>query len=159
MGYNGDKNTVIDIEIPFKMNNLPVNWIGPRAFCNLDSLVSVNIPDGVEFIGKEAFRECTALKSVQFPIIINEIGDSAFCGCESLTSINFPGYVMSIGENAFADCNALTSAIFEGDPPENFGKNVFHQTPPDFKIYYKDNHSGVVKSDMELIYDRIIAIV
>ena len=90
------------VEIPAKIEGLPVRAIGDFAFSGKLHQSNIEIPDSVTSIGSFAFADCINLMQIS-------IGESAFCGCRSLTSIAIPTGVTSIGRFAFADCTSLTS--------------------------------------------------
>ena len=118
-----------------------VTSIGRGAFGGCSSLTSVEIPDSVTSIGDNAFFCCTSLTSVEIPDSVTSIGDYAFLWCSSLTSIVIPDSVTSIGGGAFVWCESLTSALFMGEPPTEFGYNVFQHCAADFCIYYTAEHA------------------
>ncbi|MBE6584880.1 MAG: hypothetical protein E7649_07930, partial [Ruminococcaceae bacterium] len=83
--------------------------IGDSAFCNCDSLTSIEIPSSVTSIGDWAFDYCSSLTSIEIPSSVTSIGDWAFDSCSSLTSIEIPSSVTSIGGSAFCYCTSLES--------------------------------------------------
>jgi hypothetical protein len=107
-GYTG---TATAVNIPARINNLPVVEIEEEAFCPTNCktrITSVVIPNTVTKIGIRGFDEQPNLTSVTFPTSLVEIGDNAFRNCTALTSINLPA-VKTIGVTAFRFCTALTS--------------------------------------------------
>ena len=66
------------------------------AFADRTDIISVTIPEGVEYIDRMAFWDCASLTSVTIPSTVNEISfngmfyydKNVFRGCSSLTSIN-----------------------------------------------------------------------
>ena len=105
----------------------------PRdLFYRCESLVTVELNEGLKVIGERAFFFCTSLRSINFPSTLEEIGRAVFChcafstvelneglkvfgesaffGCPSLTSINFPSTFEVIGSFAFYDCKRLVNA-------------------------------------------------
>jgi hypothetical protein len=127
------KGTVVNI--PARIQNLPVTSIGEDAFLSNNSITSVAIPNGVTSIGVGAFQDCTKLTSVVIPEGVKTIGEYAFAntgltsvaipnsvtsiggvafGSTKLTSVTIPASVTSIGSGAFAKCTSLTSITIQG---------------------------------------------
>lgn len=90
--------------------NYSFSGIADEAFIGCQSLVDVQIPEGVTSIGTGAFFNCENLTSVTFPSSLTSIGTSAFQQCWKLTSVDIPEGVTSIAGYAFKDCAELTSA-------------------------------------------------
>ena len=87
--------------------------IGDRAFSGCDSLISIDLPDGLTTIDNNAFDSCKNLKTVTLPSSVTTIGSYAFQGCTGLTSINLSGCanLTTIGDNAFYNCSTLKEII------------------------------------------------
>ena len=147
-----------DVEIP-----AGVTEINDQTFVNCYSLKSIVIPDGVQTlygiyrsgpfhncyalrdvtlgkgvvgIGTYSFTGCENLHHIDLPEGLSIIENGAFMECFALESIVIPASVTLIGHNAFKNCPDLSSALFEGEPPEYFGNNVFDNAAADFKILY-----------------------
>jgi hypothetical protein len=97
------------LNIPARIQGLPVTIIGDMAFMGYGSLTSITLPSSVTGIGDRAFMGCINLTGITIPSTVTSIGEWAFYYCGSLTSISIPSSVMYIGQHAFADCNRLTS--------------------------------------------------
>lgn len=108
--------SAVNVDIPAKINGIPVTVIGEYAFYHFpeeydpyeNSLVSVKIPDSVTIIGTAAFANCSKLSSINIPDSVAVIGKSAFASCSKLTEINIPKSLTSINEMSFFDCAGLT---------------------------------------------------
>ena len=62
-------------------SNLPP-WYSQR-----DSIIKIQVSDGVENIGSLAFLDCSNVESVTLPESIYSIGNYAFARCKKLTAI------------------------------------------------------------------------
>lgn len=78
--YSGNSK---NITIPSNVIN-----VGPGAFWNCTSLVSVEIPNGVKSIGGDAFYYCSNLKYVNIPRSVEAIGNDPFAGCSLVSLTN-----------------------------------------------------------------------
>jgi hypothetical protein len=105
------KGTVVNI--PARIQNLPVTIIGDGAFENCTSITSVAIPNGVISIWDGAFYGCTNLGSVTIPNSVTAIRGYAFQNCTKLTSITIPASVTYLSSGAFSK-SGLTSITFQG---------------------------------------------
>ena len=121
------------LEIPSRIDRLPVTQIGTAAFANCVSLVSIRIPDSVKEIEDGAFRGCTSLTSIRIPDSVTKIKTATFAKCKSLMSITIPESVRAIGEGVFTGCISLK---FIDSPSIPFFKDA------DF-IYRKMDDSSV----------------
>ena len=95
------------MEIPSRLDGVPVGEIGKEAFSKKPSLKSVAIPDSVEVVGEKAFYDCKNLEELRLGRGIKKIEKEAFNSCISLKSVEIPGSVESVGEWAFKDCSEL----------------------------------------------------
>jgi len=116
--------SAVSVEIPDKIDGLPVTSIGNDAFKDCKSLESVTIPEAVTNIGNSAFEYCTSLKNISIPEGITIIKYHAFADCESLESITIPQNVTIIEDYAFLRCNALTSITIPKNV-ESIADNAF----------------------------------
>jgi len=99
---NGKSVTIVEykgnaavVNIPEKIQNLPVIIIDQSAFAQNKNITSVIIPDSVTSIGGLAFQECEKLTSVIIGNRVTKIEYSAFIDCASLTSVTFSGVIAS----------------------------------------------------------------
>lgn len=82
------------------------------------------IPECVTKIGACAFRECESLVSIDIHDGMTTIERGAFRDCKSLTSINIPNSVTTIEKGAFQHCDKIPTEI-KSDIIQRFGKEVF----------------------------------
>ena len=144
-----------------------ITAIGERAFYSSESLISINLHEGVRKIGKEAFYNCSNLKRVTGTISgVKAIDERAFCGCISLKSVPGDGRVNhisdetfkncaslenvrlksnieTIGRCAFAGCSSLSRVSFKGKC-KTISAQAFYNCPKFYlsKKYHIENQSG-----------------
>jgi hypothetical protein len=89
----GDTNIPISgaVVIPSTINGLSVASIGPAAFADNGSLITVTIPSSVTSIGFSAFDGCPNLANVTVGNSVTNIVSFPFYNCPSLTGIYFRG--------------------------------------------------------------------
>ncbi len=73
-------------------------------------ILSITIPEGVEYIGKEAFKGWKTLERVSFPDSLKTIESRAFYDCQSLREIILPA-VTYMGCGVFWECTASKISI------------------------------------------------
>jgi hypothetical protein len=104
--YVGTGERTNNINIPPRIQNLPVTVIGPNAFASQSTIWNVTIPNGVTHIGNGAFNICPRLQSVTIPSTVTMIDAAAFANCPSLNSVTFLGTISpqySIHISSFPD--------------------------------------------------------
>jgi hypothetical protein len=84
----------------------------------------------------------TSIKKVIIKDGVTTVGNYAFYNCSGLTSVTIPDSVTSIGQYAFYNCSSLTSVYFQGNAPDDYGTNIFKDTPSTLKVYRKDTATG-----------------
>lgn len=97
--------------------NIPnsVNFLGRYAFHFCESLSSMSIPNSITELKEGLFYYCSNLSSVNIPNSITSVKEGVFLGCTNLTAISIPNSVSSIGKNVFSCCDNLTSISIESD--------------------------------------------
>ena len=93
-----------DVEIPAKIEDLPVTTLGDYAFWNRTSLTHVTVPSSVVSIERFVFSGCTSLESVVILDGAISIGTAAFDNCSLLKNLVLPDSLASIGYAAFDGC-------------------------------------------------------
>ena len=72
-----------------------------------NSVMSVNISDGITHIGNSSFYYCQNLVTASIPDSVTSIGDNAFYNCQDLTTADLSDNVTVIGHHAFFWCIKL----------------------------------------------------
>ena len=83
-GYDGD---ITHLQIPEKIDGLPVRRTAPRAFANRSDLLTVNLPSSLRQLGRFTFYSCRNLKKVLLYDGITDLGDGVFRQCRSLRDL------------------------------------------------------------------------
>ena len=142
-------NDHVDVEIPAEIEGREVTGIAADAFKSINTIESVEIPEGILYIGDYAFYGCTALESVELPASLETIGkgvfegctsleeldfaedsglttvgDYAFKGCAVLEGFSFSGAITNVGDGAFMDCDAFTAVSLQANV-KKLGKSAF----------------------------------
>lgn len=116
MGSNREE---IPSEITFNGKTYTVVGVGDYAFYSRDEMLSVEIPNTVQYVGKRAFDFCLELKTVKLPDSVTQIGDWAFRSCTALTLVEMGTGIAGVWFDAFDDCRSLTTMICHAvTPPE-----------------------------------------
>ncbi len=103
-GFNYAGSTM---DIPSKIEGLPVKYIADQACRGNSAITELIIPDSVVSVGEYSFAECKNLKKVVFDDGCREISPSAFERCDSLLSVELPETLEAIGASAFESCIML----------------------------------------------------
>jgi len=102
--------SILSVEIPFG-----IEIIAENAFCGAGLLREVFLPQSVRVIEASAFQECKYLSQINLSEGLKEIGDWAFFCCPFLKSVVIPSSVEKIGDFAFSDCSSLEEVVlYEG---------------------------------------------
>lgn len=108
--YKGNMPENYSLTIPSNTNSIAgraFSWAYEVGYSNL---VSVSIPNSVEYIGMYAFYKCH-LNSITLPTSLKAIGRWAF-GHNYFTNVTIPSGVVSIGSCAFEQCGSLTTVVY-----------------------------------------------
>lgn len=117
--YGGTGRVKIPSTVKIGNEIYTVRVLARRAFANMPSLVSIEIPPTVSVIGAAAFHGDSALRYVNLPANTSSIGEEAFFGCLSLKGIRIGGTPLhGIGKGAFDYCLALSEVRFGGTEEE-----------------------------------------
>lgn len=104
-------STIRSIDLPNTITSL-----GSEAFAGCTSLQNVtNLPTNLEKINASTFEGCPSLREEVLTSLINSnlkvIEQKAFAGCTKLTKIDLPNNVISIGVGAYEGCTGVTEAV------------------------------------------------
>ena len=172
----GTKGSEEIIEIPERINELPVTGIDSNAFywCEMKKVIlpasiasiataaflscknleEVTIPKNLTYLGNYAFGFCDSLKTLFIPAGLKTIGQGAFQSCYGLTSIVIPESVTSIGDYAFSGCSSLTS-IEIPESVTSIGAHAFDYCD-DLTIYgYSGSAAEKYANDNNLSFEQI----
>ena len=94
-------------------------WVGLK-----DSIMAVDIKDGVTSVGSLAFYEFTSIASVTIPGSVSIIRDAAFRGCSNLVDLEIAYGVVEIEQEVFWWCTSLETVVLP-DSVEKIGYRVF----------------------------------
>ena len=100
-----------------------ITVIGENAFCGLEGLTSINIPNSVITIGAGAFSFCFDLTGdLTIPNSVQTIGDGAFFQCSGFDgTLTIGAGVTYIGDEAFRKCSNFTKAVSLATTPAELG--------------------------------------
>ncbi len=90
-----------------------LEWISSYAFYDCE-LLNLQLPPNLIGIGESAFGFCQNLKISQLPPKLQVIGAGAFNGLKSIQEITIPDTVRIIGNEAFQFCDLVSVKIPEG---------------------------------------------
>ncbi|MBE5750450.1 MAG: leucine-rich repeat domain-containing protein [Clostridiales bacterium] len=89
-------------------------FIGEWAFCECDSLTSIEIPKSVTNIESYAFDGCASLTSIEIPNNVTSLDNSVFANCVLLTSVAIGNKLTCMGAFSFYNCTSLTNIKYSG---------------------------------------------
>ena len=140
LGNNADVQSKVSIQ----GNDYDVIGIAYEAFRECESLLSVNIPNGVMSIGEKSFYQCKSLKSINFPNSVTTIGARAFYENYDLKTITIPSSVESIGDEAFYACNILIIYCDADSKPDGWADSWNKMSRP---VYWGVNDTNYLEND------------
>lgn len=120
--------SVVSVDLPYGLEE-----ICERAFYNNSYLYHITLPSTLKTIGDYAFYNCNHLQEIQIPIGVISIGEYAFAGTETnlmeLKNLTFASNceLKQIGDFAFSYNKGLTSIIIPHSLV-SLGESVFAQS-------------------------------
>lgn len=124
------------VNIPEKIDGIPVRKIASGAFNNCVLLTQLIIPDSVEEIGNNAFYGCSSLKEIKLPSKIKTIDISVFTQCINILEVFIPDEVVTIKSGAFNLCKSLKTVYIPKSVVE-IEKDVFDGCDSLATIFYE----------------------
>ena len=151
--FSSDENNYPFSSCPITIINIgdSVQRIPANFAYNLDSLISIRIPNNVISIGEMAFADCSSLGTLRFnakncadfssdennypfsscPITTINIGDSVqripanfAYSISSLASVTIGSNVTAIGDSAFWNCSSLSTLNFNATNCDDFSSDA-----------------------------------
>lgn len=106
--YTGED---VNVVIPDELGGRPVVAVAEKAFYKNGEISSITIESDADnfTIGAQAFSDMDSLVSVVLPDGLKTIPSRAFSGCDSLTEVTMGNGVESIEEYAFSECPTLAN--------------------------------------------------
>lgn len=98
--------------------------IADQAFCGNRAILSVHIPEGIEYIGHNAFISSDGIASIELPNSEVQVGHHAFSGIGTLENIKLSSNLKMIPENMLAGCENLSSIVIP-EGVEEIGLDAF----------------------------------
>ncbi|MGN0465848.1 MAG: leucine-rich repeat domain-containing protein [Lachnospiraceae bacterium] len=97
----------MEVEVPKKIEGLPVVALEKHAFYEKKSLNRVSLPSTICRMGEYAFSECRALCEIEIPASLIKISRHAFYNCRKLERVILWDTVRDIEDGAFKNCYEL----------------------------------------------------
>lgn len=130
-----------------------VTSVADNAFCGVDTIRSVVLPDTVKSIGTNSFAACT-LSEIDFGNGVEYIGPSAFNSANYLTSVYIPDSVKTIDHGAFCWCNRLKNVLI-GDGLITLERQAFANSPG---VLYTEYENGLYLGNRSNPYSVLIGV-
>ena len=140
--YNRDKTKLIRFPEGGNGFGFPdsIKTIGKRAFYNVNTLNSLELPDGIIEIEDEAF-ENSSIRKIKMSDSIETIGENVFSDCNYLWKVVMPKNLKEIGKNAisFEDIGIV---YMTGNAPDINNRGIDDPTDGNgITIVYPDNNA------------------
>lgn len=141
-------NPELKVEIPSKVNYLPVTAIASQVFAYKTNFDEIVLPDSISEIGEHAFSY-TNIKSIKLPESLTQI-KNIFVSCPNLVNVYIPESVKFIDATAFHGCASLNSAEFENSDnwhiyqDSEYKKEIIDSTTRKFSEYLADPNTAAM---------------
>ena len=100
------------LEIPSKIDGIPVETIKTSAFVGSSVLKEVILPESVKTVETSAFMLCKSLERIEFKGVVT-IGERAFFNCSNLKQIVISNTIHFVGSYAFTGCDAVETSVYD----------------------------------------------
>ena len=100
---------LVDDEYVFTFDNV-IDRL-PKNIYPKNELISITLPNTLQYILDIQFQYCSNLEYVDIPNGVVSIGNDAFYECRNLTEITIPSSVTNIGKYSFAYCYNLNKIV------------------------------------------------
>lgn len=134
--------------------------IGKYSYAGLETLKSLNLPEGVKIIDSGAFRDCVNLSQISFPSTVTSFKNEAFANTGFVDFV-IPNTVTNLDQNLFAECSKLKNITLPANfvVPFNF-HTIFTLCPVlesislggEHKNYITKQNSLLSKDGTELVF-------
>lgn len=178
--FKGDYNDGSALEKVTFANGSKLKKISSQAFAHCNSLISIELPEGLTTLGDEdidddgVFSDCTSLTTIKLPKSLTTIGNvdasfitkGSFYNCTALTSIQLPENLQTLGAYSFYGCRALKSIELPANIQE-IGNDAFQECtklstlvsyikdPFEVSAFYKCPATLFVPSGTKALYEAL----
>lgn len=145
--YEGDdRETVSELIFPTSYRGI---FVRAASVSNFPNLVSVTLPDHVDYLHNYGISNLPKLKTLELPAKLAILsGTNTITKCQSLETIYFPPTFKHLtATNMFSGCNSLHDLYFYGDCPGNgtADHNIsgfLTHLPEDGRVHYIEGTKG-----------------
>lgn len=116
-----DRGVRINLDTTGTINSSNIeSYNGGQYFNSLGALLSIQLPDWMQYLIGSLFLSCENMTSITIPDTVQLVMTSAFSGCGSLTDITLPAAICGSGNDhgimadAFENCDHLETINFTG---------------------------------------------
>ena len=116
-----DRGVRINLDATGTINSSNIeSYNGGQYFNSLGALLSIQLPDWMQYLITNLFLDCENMTSISIPDSVQLIANDAFNGCSSLTEITLPAAICGTSDyhgimaSAFSCCYALETINFTG---------------------------------------------
>ena|GEM_PF-5027713 len=110
--YNGKETS---ITVPNVIDGYDVIGLVCRFqkgdFIPNNTIIKINIKNGIQYIGDDVFENCFSLKEITLPTSLLCIDNGSFLGCKSLKKISLPSNLICIDDSSFFECESLEEIV------------------------------------------------